>query len=142
MPVGGGFGGKWMQLEPLVAVLARHAGRPLRLRLTRNEEFLLGRPAPSSEVSLELGATREGDLTVLRAEVDYDNGATSGWHGGITAEMLVSTYRVPNFEVTGREGATNPAPLTAYRAPGAPQAYFALEAAPDELARELALGPI
>src|SRR2546421_2351406 len=142
MPVGGGFGGKWMQLEPLVAVLARHAGRPVRLQLTRNEEFLLGRPAPSSQVTLELGATQEGDLTLLQSEVDYDNGATSGWHGGITAEMLVSTYRVPNFEVGGREVATNLAPVTAYRAPGAPQAYFALESALDELARELGLDPI
>ena len=142
MPVGGGFGGKWMQLEPLVAVLARHAGRLVRLQLTRSEEFLLGRPAPSSEVTLELGATREGDLTILRAEVDYDNGATSGWHGGITAELLVSSYRVPNFEVTGREVATNLAPVTAYRAPGAPQAYFALECAIEELAGELGIDPI
>lgn len=142
MPVGGGFGGKWMQLEPLVALLARHAGRPVRLQLTRNEEFLLGRPAPSSEITLELGATRQGDLTVLRADVDYDNGATSGWHGGITAELLVSSYRVPNFEVTGREVATNLAPVTAYRAPGAPQAYFALESAVDELARELGIDPM
>ena len=142
MPVGGGFGGKWMQLEPVVSVLARHAGRPVRLQLTRNEEFLLGRPAPSSQVTLELGGTREGDLTLLQADVDYDNGATSGWHGGITAEMLVSTYRVPNFEVGGREVATNLAPVTAYRAPGAPQAYFALESALDELARELGLDPI
>ena len=117
-------------------------GRPVRLQLTRNEEFLLGRPAPSSQVTLELGGTREGDLTLLQADVDYDNGAASGWHGGITAEMLVSTYRVPNFEVGGREVATNLAPVTAYRAPGAPQAYFALESALDELARELGLDPI
>ncbi|HEX6348831.1 MAG TPA: xanthine dehydrogenase family protein molybdopterin-binding subunit [Candidatus Dormibacteraeota bacterium] len=142
MPVGGGFGGKWMQLEPLVAVLAGHAGRPVRLQLTRNEEFLLGRPAPASQVTLELGATREGDLTLLQAEVDYDNGATSGWHGGITAELLVSSYRVPNFEVGGREVATNLAPVTAYRAPGAPQAYFALESALDELAGELGIDPL
>lgn len=142
MPVGGGFGGKWMQLEPLVAALARHAGRPVRLALTRNEEFLLGRPAPSSEITLELGATREGDLTFMQAQVDYDNGAASGWHGGITTELLVSSYRVPNFEVSGREVATNLSPVTAYRAPGAPQAYFALESALHELARGLGIDPI
>ncbi len=142
MPVGGGFGGKFTLLEPLVAHLARHLGRPVRLQLTRNEEFLLGRPAPSSEMALEIGATREGDLTVLRAEVDYDNGATSGWHGGITAELLVSTYRVPHFEVTGREVATNTLPTTAYRAPGSTQAYFALESVVDELAGQLRLDPI
>jgi len=142
MPVGGGFGGKIFQLEPLVAHLARRVRRPVRLQLTRNEEFLLGRPAPSSRVALELGATGEGDLTALRAEIEYDNGASTGWHAGITAELLVSTYRVPSFQVTGREVATHKLPATSYRAPGAPQAYFALESCLDELSRQLGVDPI
>jgi CO/xanthine dehydrogenase Mo-binding subunit len=142
MPVGGGFGGKIVQIEPLVAHLARHVGRPVRLALTRNEEFLLGRPAPSSEVSVELAAGRDGDFVAVKGEIEYDNGAATGWHGGLTAELLVSTYRVPNFDVSAREVATNKLPATAYRAPGAPQAYFALESCVDELARELGIDPI
>src|SRR5205823_8469649 len=136
------LGGKIAQLEPLVAHLSRETGRPVRLQLTRNEEFLLGFPAPSSDIGLELAADSEGRLQALRAEVAYDNGATAGWHAGITAELLVSTYRVPNFHVSGREVATNKLPATSYRAPGAPQAYFALESAIDELARDLKLDPI
>src|SRR5262249_10199952 len=89
MPVGGGFGGKILQLEPLVARLSRHVGRPVRLQLTRSDDFLLGRPAPSSEVALELGAAADGGLIGLRAEVGYDNGAATGWHAGITSELLV-----------------------------------------------------
>src|SRR5215471_8510654 len=142
MPVGGGFGGKILQLEPLVAHLARYAARPVRLLLTRSEEFLLGRPAPSSDVALELGATADGDLSAVRAEVGYDNGAATGWHAGITSELLVSTYRVPHFQVIGREVATNKLPATSYRAPGAPQAYFALESCVDEVARRLGADPI
>src|SRR5215469_917206 len=142
MPVGGGFGGKILQLEPLVARLARYAGRPVRLQLTRSDEFLLGRPAPSSNVALELGATADGDLSAMRAEVGYDNGAATGWHAGITSELLVSTYRVPHFQVIGREVATNKLPATSYRAPGAPQAYFALESCVDEVARRLGADPI
>jgi CO/xanthine dehydrogenase Mo-binding subunit len=142
MPVGGGFGGKIAQLEPLVAHLATFARRPVRLALTRSEEFLVGRPAPSSTVELEVGVTAEGDLSAVRAEVGYDNGASAGWHAGITAELLVSTYRVPNVEVVGREIATNKLPATSYRAPGAPQAYFALESVVDDLARELGVDPI
>jgi len=142
MPVGGGFGGKIAQLEPLVAHLARHVRRPVRLALTRSEEFLVGRPAPSSTVDIEVGATAEGDISAVRAEVGYDNGASTGWHSGITAELLVSTYRVPNVHVVGREIATNKAPATSYRAPGAPQAYFALESCVDDIARELGIDPI
>jgi CO/xanthine dehydrogenase Mo-binding subunit len=142
MPVGGGFGGKIVQLEPLVALLSRAVGRPLRLQLTRSEEFLLGQPAPASEIALELGATRDGELVALRGEVGYDNGATGGWHAGITAELMVSTYRVANFRVRGRDVATNKLPATSYRAPGAPQAYFALESCVDELARQLGLDPV
>ncbi|EQD42079.1 Aldehyde oxidase and xanthine dehydrogenase, molybdopterin binding domain protein, partial [mine drainage metagenome] len=41
MPVGGGFGGKILLLEPLIALLAAAVGRPVRLTLTRTEEFLL-----------------------------------------------------------------------------------------------------
>ena len=142
MPVGGGFGGKIELLEPLVAHLARLVGRPVRLQLTRNEEFLLGRPAPASRITLELGATAAGSLSALRGDVSYDNGATGGWHAGISSELMISTYRVPNFLVSGREVATNKLPATSYRAPGGPQAYFALESCIDELGRALGLDAI
>jgi CO/xanthine dehydrogenase Mo-binding subunit len=142
MPVGGGFGGKIVQLEPLVAHLARHAGRPVRMALSRNQEFLVGRPAPSSLIALELAATADGELTAMRGEVTFDNGSGTGWHAGVACELLVSTYRVPNVHVVGREVATHKLPGTSYRAPGAPQAYFALESCMDELARRLEIDPI
>jgi len=142
MPVGGGFGGKVMLLESLLVLLARKVRRPLRLSLTRQQEFLLGRPAPAARFDIELGAKRDGTLTALRARYDYDNGATGGWHAGITGSFLGGTYRIPNFELTGFEVATNKTPVDAYRAPGGPQAYFALESAMDELATSLGMDPI
>jgi CO/xanthine dehydrogenase Mo-binding subunit len=142
MPVGGGFGGKVMLLETLLVLLARKVRRPLRLALTRQQEFLLGRPAPAARFEIELGAKKDGTLTALRARYDYDNGATGGWHAGITGSFLGGTYRIPNFDITGYEVATNKTPTDAYRAPGAPQAYFALESAMDELATKLGMDPI
>jgi CO/xanthine dehydrogenase Mo-binding subunit len=142
MPVGGGFGGKVMLLETLLALLARRVRRPVRLSLTRQQEFLLGHPAPAARFDIELGARRDGTLVALRARYDYDNGATAGWHAGITGSFLGGTYRIPNFEITGFEVATNKTPADAYRAPGAPQAYFALESALDELALQLDMDPI
>ncbi|TAN32894.1 xanthine dehydrogenase family protein molybdopterin-binding subunit [bacterium] len=142
MPVGGGFGGKVMLLETLLALLARRTGRTLRLALTRQQEFLVGRPAPAARFDIELGATREGALVALRAHYHYDNGATGGWHSGITGAFLGGTYRIPNFDITGYEVATNKTPVDAYRAPGGPQAYFALESAMDELAIRLDIDPV
>ena len=142
MPVGGGFGGKVTLLETLLALLARKVLRPLRLALSRQQEFLMGHPAPAARIDIELGAKRDGTLVAVRARYHYDNGATGGWHAGITGSFLAGTYRIPNFDITGYEVATNKTPTDAYRAPGAPQAYFALESAMDELAVKLDMDPI
>jgi len=142
MPVGGGFGGKIELLEPLLALLALRLRRPVRLVLTRSHEFVVGRPAPSAHFELELGARRDGTLVALRGRFRYDNGASAGWHGGLTAGFLAGTYRIPNFDLQGLEVATNKTPVDAYRAPGATQAFFALESAMDELALALNIDPI
>jgi CO/xanthine dehydrogenase Mo-binding subunit len=142
MPVGGGFGGKVMLLETLLALLARKVRRPLRLALTRQQDFLMGHPAPAARFDLELGAKGDGTLLALRARYHYDNGATGGWHAGITGSFLGGTYRIPSFDIRGYEVATNKTPTDAYRAPGGPQAYFALESAMDELATQLGMDPI
>jgi CO/xanthine dehydrogenase Mo-binding subunit len=142
MPVGGGFGGKVSLLETLLVLLARKTGRPVRLALTRQQDFVVGHPAPAAVFDLELGAKRDGTLVALRCRYHYDNGATSGWHAGITGSFLGGTYRIPNFELIGYEVATNKTPVDAYRAPGAPQAYFALESAMDELAVKLGMDQI
>ncbi len=142
MPVGGGFGGKVELLEPLLALIAVRLRRPVRLALTRSQEFNVGRPAPAAEFMIELGARRDGRLVALRSRFHYDNGASAGWHAGLTASFLAGTYRIPNFELRGYEVSTNKTPVDAYRAPGATQAYFALECAMDELAVLLEMDPL
>jgi CO/xanthine dehydrogenase Mo-binding subunit len=114
----------------------------VRLALHRSQEFVVGHPAPAAHFDLELGATRDGALLALRARFHYDNGAGAGWHAGLTASFLGGTYRIPNFDLRGLEISTNKTPVDAYRAPGATQAYFALESAIDELAAKLEIDPI
>ncbi|HLH71550.1 MAG TPA: xanthine dehydrogenase family protein molybdopterin-binding subunit [Candidatus Dormibacteraeota bacterium] len=142
MTVGGGFGGKVCLIEPLVALLARLAGRPVRLELTRSEEFALGRGGPGCVVDLELGADRHGNLVALRAHAVFDGGAGGSGLGGLAGVMLGGVYKIPNYEITSLDVATNKTPVTAYRAPGAPQAFFPLESAMDELAASLGMDPI
>lgn len=142
MPVGGGFGGKGTLFEPLLALLSRRVRRPVRLELTRTEEFLMGRGGPACTIDVELGADGEGNLRALRGLVVFDNGAGAGGLGGGCASAMVGSYRIPFFDVFARDVTTNKTPVAAYRAPGAPQAYFALECAMDELAQQLEMDPI
>ena len=140
--VGGGFGAKVLLLEPLVAILAKLSRRTVQLSLTRSEEFLMGRGAPLFRIDIKLAAGRDGRMTGLWARVTCDNGAGRGGLGGLAATMLAATYRIPNYDVATLEVATHKTPVAAYRAPGANQAYFALESAVDELARKLDMDPI
>jgi CO/xanthine dehydrogenase Mo-binding subunit len=139
MAVGGGFGGKVLLIEPLVALLAQAVGRPVQLALTRSEEFAMGRGAPGAVVDLELGATRDGDLTGLRARVVFDNGAGHGGLGSLAGLLMGGTYRLAAYDIQAMDVATNKTPVAAYRAPGAPHCYFALESAVEELAGQLGI---
>jgi len=137
MEVGGGFGGKTVLLEPLVAALALRLGRPVKLVLTRTEEFLLATPAPAAIFELRAGARRDGTLTALRARVIFDSGAYPGAPVTIALLLLGGTYRWEHLDLLGYEVLTNKPGTGAYRAPGVPQATFALEQLIDELARAI-----
>ncbi len=141
MQVGGGFGAKFVKLEPLCAALALRLRQPVRLVLSRSGDFLTSRPGNFAEIGVRLGARRDGTLTALAADLLLDAGAQEDGTVGIAAMLIGSTYRVPHLLVDGYEVLTHKTPSGAYRAPGAPQAYYALESAMDELARKLGQDP-
>jgi CO/xanthine dehydrogenase Mo-binding subunit len=141
-PVGGGFGGKIVLYEPLMALIARTVGRPVKLVLTRMEEMAAGNPAPAAHLWLRLGAKQDGTLTALHAKVMVDAGCyPTGWIGGAMTFLLGSLYRVPNFRLESSEVITFKVSVSSYRAPGAPCADFAIESEMDELARLLDIDP-
>ena len=142
MAIGGGFGSKLMLIEPLVAGLALATGRPVRLAFTRSEEYMAANPAPGAQIRVKAGARRDGTLTALQARIVYDTGAFPGSSLGICSLLFGSSYKCPNVDVSGVEVMTNKVSPAAYRAPGAQQAYFALESTIDELARRLSLDPL
>ena len=141
MPVGGGFGGKVGLVEPTVAALALAAGRPVRLAYSRMDEFVAGDPASQSVLRLKIGARTDGTLTTLQAELIFDAGANPGAPVGIAAILMGSTYRWEHLLLRGAEVLTNRSGTGAYRAPGAPQAAFALESLVDEVAQVLKIDP-
>lgn len=138
---GGGFGGKFFLYETLVAAAAKAAGRPVSLSLTRSEEMLAANPAPAADIWVKLGAKKDGTFTALQADVKVDSGCFPSDHG-VAAWLLGSLYQTPNQDVRYTEVLTFKVSTAAYRAPGAPQATFALESAVDEMAQQLGMDPI
>src|SRR5579884_4135013 len=142
VPIGGAFGGKFGLIEPLAAAAAHTARRPVRLVMTRSEDLLAGNPAPQSIISVKFGAKRDGTLVAMQARVIFDTGAYGGSAVFLGGLIMGSSYRCPNFDFRCYEVMTNKVGVGAYRAPGAPQATFALESTIDALCRELRMDPV
>jgi CO/xanthine dehydrogenase Mo-binding subunit len=142
-PLGGGFGGKLLIPDPLAAAAALKLRRPVRLMMTRTEDFAAGNPAGAEVLEIELGATREGRLTGIRSRVLSDRGSTRDFGvESIAALLTAGPYRWQAHELAGYGIATNRVTFGAYRAPAAPQAAFALESLMDELAERLDMNPL
>jgi CO/xanthine dehydrogenase Mo-binding subunit len=142
-PLGGAFGGKFAIIEPLVAGAALALRRPVRITLTRTEDFQATNPASAQVMHVRVGGRRDGTLTAIEGRMIVDRGSNAGWGlEGITSALVVGPYRWEAYDVRGYGVQTNRVTFGAYRAPGAPTAAFAVESLIDELAQELALDPL
>jgi CO/xanthine dehydrogenase Mo-binding subunit len=140
--IGGGFGGKETLLEPMAAAVASQLRRPVRLIYTRQEDLLAGNPAPQMVMSVKLGAKKDGTLTAIQVRVVIDAGAFPNPLAGFTGFHFVGAYRCPNMDIRCEVVQTNKPGTGAYRAPGGPQAYFALESTVQELCQQLGVDPV
>ncbi len=137
---GGGFGGKIRALcEPITALLARAAKRPVRYVMTRREELIAGMPAPQVIIQLKAGVKRDGTLMALDADTVLETGAFSGTVLAVSGVFLASLYKWPAFDVRGVEVLTHKPSVAAYRAPVAPQTIFAIDSHMELIARTLGL---
>jgi len=143
MECGGGFGGKIRALcEPVTALLARAAGRPVRYVMTRREELEAGMPAPQVIIRLKTAVKRDGTLMALEADTILESGALSSAVLTMSGVFLGSLYRWPSFDIRGFEVLTHKPSIAAYRAPTAPQTTFAIDSQMEQIARRLNLDPV
>ena len=142
-PLGGAFGGKFALIEPLVVAPVLSLRRPVRLVLTRSEDFQMTNPAPAEIFELRIGGKRDGTLTALDARIIADRGALTDWGvEGISSTLVAGPYRWQTHRIEGYGVRTNRVSFGAYRAPGATPSAFALESLLDELAEQLHVDPI
>jgi CO/xanthine dehydrogenase Mo-binding subunit len=137
MTVGGGFGAKYGILDPLVVAVALKVKKPVKMVLTRTEDMLTTMPAPGTVIDLKIGATQDGRISAIQVKAIIENGVFKFGHAGIIATIIGGMYKCDNVRIETLEVVTHKAPTGAYRAPGVPQALFALESSIDELARAL-----
>jgi len=142
-PLGGAFGGKLMIVEPLAAAAALALRAPVRLSLTRSEDFVATNPAGAQLMDLEVGARADGTLTAIRGRVICDRGANADFGiEAISGQLAAGPYRWEACDIGAFGVVTNRVGFGAYRAPGAPPAAFAVESLLDELAERLGVDPI
>ena len=145
--MGGAFGSHSDQKEAAfaAALALRCPGRPVRFRLTREEEFCCARPRVPMRIYIKLGATAEGKILTKEMRVLADNGAYSG-HGsaimGVTSVRTDSLYRFAALKTDCRLVYTNKLPTGPFRGYGNVQSHFALERLIDELAVKLGMDPL
>lgn len=143
--LGGGFGTKLnlSTTEAICALLALKAGRPVKLELTREEEFVATFRNPII-ITLRSGVKKDGTLTARSAEAIMDSGAHDS-HAGpvlwVCGSAFVAQYRSPHTRFQGTVVYTNNPVGGGYRGYGGPQAAFAIEQHMDAIARELGMDP-
>lgn len=145
--IGAGFGSKQeMAIEPLAFALHLKAGVPVKLEMTRREEFYALRFRHPMRMRMRTAVSEDGDLQAMDLYTLSNSGAY-GTHGMTVAQNVgtkpLPLYpRVPNVRFEGDVAHTNLPMGAAMRGYGAPQGHFAVEAHMDEVARQLDRDPI
>jgi CO/xanthine dehydrogenase Mo-binding subunit len=143
--IGGGFGGKiFPEIEALCAMLSKKSRRPVKIVLSREEEFIAGTPRPRIKYWIK-SAVKQGKITAREARAFVDTGAY-GSEGAIYANLaalqLSGPYSIDNVMIEASSVYTNKQPAGAYRAPGSVETAFAVESHMDSLARKGKMDPV
>jgi putative selenate reductase molybdopterin-binding subunit len=144
--IGGGFGNKQeMTIEDACAALTLCTGRPVEIEYSREEEFSMSRTRHAMTLHVKAGATRAGELLGIDMCVVSDTGAY-GAHGltvtGSSGYKSLPLYAARALRYHCDVAYTNHPVAGALRGYGAPQGFFALESAIDELATAAGFDPL
>ncbi|BBL80892.1 aldehyde oxidase [Rubrobacter xylanophilus] len=144
-PMGGAFGAKtFVRVEAIAACLARKAGRPVKLVLGREEEWMTLNRHPAT-IRIRLGARNDGTLIAAEIECWANTGAYADCGPGVAQKMGFAApgpYRIPHVKVDSRCIYTNLPPAGAFRGYGQMQCTWARERTIDLLADRLGMDPL
>ncbi|PLC03067.1 xanthine dehydrogenase molybdopterin binding subunit [Variovorax sp. RO1] len=146
--MGGGFGGKESQsaiFACVAAIAARQLQRPVKLRLDRDDDFMITGRRHCFWYEYDVGYDDEG--RILGAEITMVSraGHSADLSGPVMTRALChfdNAYWLPNVAMHGFSGKTNTQSNTAFRGFGGPQGAIAIENIMDSVARELKRDPL
>jgi CO/xanthine dehydrogenase Mo-binding subunit len=144
--IGGGFGGKIeTNVQPICVALAQKTGLPVKIVLSREEEFTASRPRHPTLIWGKLGLMTNGTFLAKEMINIFDTGAYADDGPGVAgfgSLMARGPYRVPHLKIEGYCVYTNKVKTGAFRGFGNPQTTFASESLIDMAAKELRIDPL
>ena len=139
---GGGFGAKGTGYPQwgIPALLAKKTGRPVMMRVTRDEEYAFGRARPGYQGWVKIGFRKDGRITALDLYIIHSNGPYEGFPDFRNSPLAVSiVYQPMAMRWRGVSVLTNTPPRAPQRGPGDNQIAAAIEPFIDKAARKLGI---
>jgi CO/xanthine dehydrogenase Mo-binding subunit/aerobic-type carbon monoxide dehydrogenase small subunit (CoxS/CutS family) len=144
--VGGGFGAKLdLSVQPYLALAALKTGKPVRLAYSRTESMQSSTKRHPSDITLSIGATKDGRIKGFDFFGLFNTGAYASWGPTVSNRVPVHAsgpYRIADYRAEAAGIYTNSPPAGAFRGFGVPQAAIAQESLFDELAEKLGIDPL
>jgi xanthine dehydrogenase molybdenum-binding subunit len=143
--IGGGFGSKiFPEIEAFCALLSKKSNRPVKIVLTREEEFVAGTPRAGIRFWIK-SAVRHGKITAREGKAIVDSGAFASEgavYANLAALQMIGPYSIDNVKIEAVSVYTNKQPVGAFRAPGSMETAFAVESHTDSLAKKGRMDPV
>ena len=143
--VGGGFGGKIdPRLEPVAVALALSSRKPVKMVMTRAEEFTATAGSTPATVTVKTGVMKDGTLAARDISFLWDTGAHAEGLAPSNRAMKdgIGPYRIHDIRVTSTLVYTNKMRGTQLRGLGVPEGAFAIESQLDMIAERLGMDPL
>jgi xanthine dehydrogenase large subunit len=146
--MGGGFGGKETQAGHLAvwaAVAAQHLQRPIKLRLDRDDDFLITGKRHPFAYEYTVGFDDDGLITGLLLTTLVNCGFSADLSGPVADRAVFhvdNAYFLGDVEIASYRCKTNTQSHTAFRGFGGPQGMMAIETIVGEIARKLGKDPL
>jgi CO/xanthine dehydrogenase Mo-binding subunit len=144
--VGGNFGGKnEITTEPILALLSKKTGCPVKSVYTREDEFISSTTRHPFIMEYKTGMSKEGKIMARKVRLICDGGAYCSWSEttlGKACILSAGPYNIDNFRVDAYAVYTNKTMTGAMRGFGAPQVCFAYESHMDDMAKALGIEPV
>ncbi|MBL8523372.1 MAG: xanthine dehydrogenase molybdopterin binding subunit, partial [Betaproteobacteria bacterium] len=141
--MGGGFGGKESQsalFACVAAIVAQRLQRPAKLRLDRDDDFLITGKRHDFYYDYDVGFDPQGQIQALKIDMISRAGFSADLSGPVMSRAVChvdNAYYLSDVEINGYAAKTNTQSNTAFRGFGGPQGAFAIEYIIDNIARSL-----